>query len=104
MSIQFSKCQEAKTFSQKVICLMFRNGISEDFAMFFYHTRSIHTFFMRFPIDILFLNQEMEVIKICDSVKPWKVRVCFGAYCVIECAAGGARKKGIKRGSKLAFL
>ena len=63
---------------------------------------SIHTFFMRFPIDVLFINENMEVIRKIEGLKPWKViPPRKGCEMVIEAAAG--RFKNIEVGSKVEF-
>ncbi len=62
---------------------------------------SIHTFFMRFPIDVLFVNENMEVIKKIEGLKPWKVILPQrGCKMVIE--AGEGRFRNVKVGSRVA--
>jgi len=56
---------------------------------------SIHTFFMRFPIDAVFLSRAGEVMKISADVRPWRTRSCRRAYAVLELAAGEAERRGI---------
>jgi uncharacterized membrane protein (UPF0127 family) len=62
---------------------------------------SIHTFFMRFPIDAVFLSRDNEVLKVATHVKPWRTRSCRRAYAVLELAAGEAERRGIERGQRL---
>jgi hypothetical protein len=63
---------------------------------------SIHTFFMRFAIDAVFLGRDGDVLKVADNVKPWRARSCRGARAVLELAAGEAKRHGISRGDRLA--
>jgi len=52
---------------------------------------SIHMFFMRFPIDAVFLDREMRVIRVFDSIAPWRLTpVLRKARAVVEVAAGSA--------------
>jgi uncharacterized membrane protein (UPF0127 family) len=51
---------------------------------------SIHTFFMRFPIDAVFLDREGVVVEVAENVRPWRVAGRKGAKVVIELAAGAA--------------
>ena len=51
-------------------------------------TNAVHTWFMRFPIDIAFVNKEGRVVKVCHAVKPWRIAASFRGYAVIELAAG----------------
>lgn len=62
---------------------------------------SIHTFFMRFPIDVVFLSRAGEVMKIAADVGPWRTRSCRRAYAVLELAAGEAERRGIATGDRL---
>lgn len=59
---------------------------------------AVHTFAMRFPIDLVFIDAGGRVLRIDRAVPPWRVRVCIGAYSVIELAAGEAARLGIVRG------
>ena len=63
---------------------------------------SIHTHFMSFPIDVLYLNRELELVGIDHSLPPW----CLGRFykqvrCVLELPAGTAKASGAVVGDKL---
>jgi uncharacterized membrane protein (UPF0127 family) len=62
---------------------------------------SIHTFFMRFPIDVVFLSRTGEVLKVSSNVKPWRTRSCRRAHAVLELAVGEAERREIARGQRL---
>jgi len=62
---------------------------------------SIHTFFMRFPIDVVFLSRQGEVLKVAERVPPWRARSCRHSYAVLELAAGEAGRRGIAVGDRL---
>ncbi|MCC6337445.1 MAG: DUF192 domain-containing protein [Myxococcales bacterium] len=65
---------------------------------------SIHTFFMRIPIDALFLDQQLQVVDICHALPPWRVsRVYFGARSVLELPAGTAAASQTQPGDRLSF-
>jgi uncharacterized membrane protein (UPF0127 family) len=51
-------------------------------------TNAVHTWFMRFPIDIAFVDRQGRVVKACHSVKPWRLAAALRGYAVIELAAG----------------
>ena len=102
--VLFSNVTIAETFIQRLCGLMFRSSISNDTTFVFYRTSAIHTFFMRFPIDIIFLDRDMKVVDICKLVKPWRMRVCPGSKAVIECSGNVTGKKGLKEGDKLSVL
>jgi uncharacterized membrane protein (UPF0127 family) len=62
---------------------------------------SIHTFFMRFPIDVVFLAKNGDVLKVAPNVGPWRMRSCRRAFAVLELAAGEAELRGIKVGDHI---
>jgi uncharacterized membrane protein (UPF0127 family) len=62
---------------------------------------SIHTFFMRFPIDAVFLDRGNVVVAIEAGLKPWRVASCRGAHAVVELRAGEAARRGLEPGERL---
>ena len=82
--------------------LMFRSTLPAGEGIAIHPCNSIHMFFMRFPIDVAFVNVEGKVLHICDSIKPWRVsRVVFGAKTAIEMPAGTLRAAGVEKGAVL---
>jgi uncharacterized membrane protein (UPF0127 family) len=62
---------------------------------------SIHTFFMRFPIDAVFLDRRDVVVAIERDLPPWRVASCRGAKSVLELPAGEAARRGLRPGERL---
>jgi uncharacterized protein len=64
----------------------------------------MHMFFMRFAIDIVFLDRADRVMRINRDLKPWRVSsMVFGARRVLELAAGAADRSGTVRGDQIVF-
>jgi uncharacterized membrane protein (UPF0127 family) len=61
----------------------------------------IHTCFMRFPIDVLFLARDGRVVKVCGAVKPWRLALAVTAFCVIEVPANAAADAGTRAGNRV---
>lgn len=80
----------AKSFFRRLVGLMFRKNIPADYCLAFYKSSALHTCFMRFPIDIIFLDKNMKVIKVVSALKPWRMILCFHSYITLELAAGRA--------------
>lgn len=62
---------------------------------------SVHTWFMRFPIDVVFLDRELRVTKVVSDLPPWRVASARGARSVLEVAAGECERRGIAVGDRL---
>jgi uncharacterized protein len=64
-------------------------------------TRSVHTHFMRFPIDVVFLDGERRVVAIRPALRPWRMASARGARSVLELAAGECARLGLAPGDVL---
>ena len=65
---------------------------------------SVHTWFMRFPIDVVFLDRELRVLRIVPALPPWKVAARRGAHAVLELAAGECERRGVREGELLRLI
>ena len=81
--------------------LLGREAIDLTSAMVIVPCWTIHTAFMRFAIDVLFVDEDGQVIRIAPRMKPWRIAVSRGAYAAIELAAGAARSRGVTVGDRL---
>lgn len=82
--------------------LMGRDGLAPRAALIIAPSNSVHTFFMRFPIDVVYVRRDGEIIKVRHVMPPWRVSGALGAFAVIELAAGTARKAELRAGDRLA--
>jgi uncharacterized protein len=64
-------------------------------------TGSVHTFFMRFPIDVVFLDRDLVVVGVAAELAPWRAAGRRGAKATLELAAGEAARRGIGEGDRL---
>ena len=62
---------------------------------------SVHTFFMKFPIDIIFVARDGRVLKIRARCGPWRLAFGLGAFAVIELAAGAVDASQTTVGDRL---
>jgi uncharacterized protein len=81
--------------------LLGRSGLPAGEGMLLTPAPSIHTAFMRFPIDALFLDRELRVIKIVEKLGPWRVASKARARAVLELAAGESARSGVMVGDVL---
>ncbi len=84
--------------------LLGRSGMRNGEGLLLSPAPSIHTAFMRFPIDAIFLNRELEVIKLVRSMKPWRAAAARNAHAVLELEAGAIAHRGIRLGDRLQAL
>jgi uncharacterized protein len=81
--------------------LLGRDGLAEGTGLVIAPCSSIHTFFMRFPIDVLFAGKDGLVLSMRHSLGAWRVALSFRAFAVIELPAGTIARTGVVRGSVL---
>jgi uncharacterized membrane protein (UPF0127 family) len=82
--------------------LLGRSGLETGEGILLQPASSVHTFFMRFAIDVVFLNRDGEVLKVADRVRPWRTSAAKGAKAVLELGPGEAGRRGIRVGDRLA--
>lgn len=68
--------------------LLGRSGLAAGDALILAPCSSIHTAFMRFPIDVLFLDRAGRVLRAVPDVHPWRVRMTWRGFAVVELPAG----------------
>ena len=64
-------------------------------------TRSVHTHFMRFPIDVVFLDQALRIISVVPKLPPWRLARAKGSSSVLELAAGECERLRLAEGDVL---
>ena len=82
--------------------LMLKKELASGHGLLFRPARGIHSHFMRFPIDLVFLDKTDRVTKIREAMRPWRLDLTNAAG-VIEMNAGAARATGIQVGDQLRF-
>ena len=92
----------AKTFRDRLVGLMFKKNICDRDVIVFPNCNSIHTFFMRANIDVIFVGTNGLVIKIFHSLRPWRLLwpQPLARHC-IEMADQRASSLGISEGDLL---
>jgi uncharacterized protein len=94
----------AETFSSRFWGLMGVRHLSAGEGLLLEPCTAIHTFFMRIPIDALFLDASLEIVEVLHVLQPWKMtRIYTGARSVLELAAGTTRASGTCPGDRLTF-
>jgi uncharacterized protein len=81
--------------------LLRHESFPEGSAIIIAPSNAIHTFFMRFAIDVAFVSKDGRVVKIRAGVPPWRMSAALRAYAVVELPAGTLEKTGTRRGDRL---
>lgn len=81
--------------------LLGREGLPEDVGLVIAPTNAVHTFFMRFSIDIVFVSRAGAVLKVSEAVPAWRMAAAWRGYAVVELAAGGASRAGLAKGGQV---
>jgi uncharacterized protein len=81
--------------------LLGRNGLDRGEGLLLKPCGSVHTLFMGFPIDVVFLDRELSVVSVRPELRPWRTAGARGAKVTLELAAGEAARLGVAAGMKL---
>jgi uncharacterized membrane protein (UPF0127 family) len=84
-----NKVQTADTPVKRMVGLLGRKSLSQGEALIIKPCNSVHTFFMRFPIDVLFVDKNNLVVKTINNIVPFRISpISFRSKFVIELPVG----------------
>ena len=95
--------QVADTTGRRMRGLLGRGRLEPGHGLLLRPAWSIHTGFMRFPIDVVFVDHDQIVIRIEHAMRPFKTASCRGAREVVELAAGECERRGLEVGDRVAW-
>jgi uncharacterized membrane protein (UPF0127 family) len=97
--------ERAESVKARLKGLLGRDRIEEGRALAIEPCTSIHTFFMRFTIDAIFVSKEGRVLRALRKMKPWRMsRIYPRAVMVIELPEGTLDRTGTREGDVLSFV
>ena len=98
------RCVVANNLLTRMRGLIGHAPLGEREGMWIKPCNSVHTCFMAFPIDVLFLDEDSVVLHVEHSLRPWRFsKIVFAARSVLEMGAGAVAAKSIVCGDKLEF-
>jgi uncharacterized membrane protein (UPF0127 family) len=100
-SVICERCVVADRMLPRMKGLLGKRELAAGEGLLIQPAPSIHTFFMRFPIDVVFLSKNGEVMKVAANVGAWRMRSCRRAFAVLELPAGEAERRGITVGDQV---
>lgn len=85
--------------------LMGRKALADGEALLLKPGSSIHTMFMRFPIDVVFIDAENRVVKVVSELRPFRLAMAPGSVqSVLELEAGAAARANVAPGDRLVMV
>lgn len=92
----------ADSFFARLAGLMFRQKLPSATGLLLVPCNSVHMCFMRFTIDVVYIDKEYSIIKVVKNLKPWLgLSMCRQAWAALELNAGEAERCGCEVGRKL---
>ena len=99
-----ARVEVAEAWWARLKGLLGRACLTPDEVLHIAPCNSIHMFFMRFPIDVAFLDEGGKVVRAIHSIKPWRAtRVYLAAHSALELCAGTLARTGVQEGDVLRF-
>jgi uncharacterized protein len=84
--------------------LLEHESLDEGTALIMAPSNAIHTFSMRFAIDVAFLSRDGQVVKVRPTVVPWRIAAAWSAFAVVELCGGTLAKSDTRTGDRLELI
>jgi hypothetical protein len=97
------RADKADTSAARRVGLLHHKSLAPGEGLWIVPCESVHTFFMKFPIDLVYLDKRLRVRKVRHAVPPWRLSACLTAHSVLELPAGSAAETGTAVGDELAI-
>lgn len=97
------RCTIADTPVSRLRGLLGRKELNANEGLLLRPESSVHTWFMRFPIDLVFLEADLTVLSVREHVRPWRTAGERGARSVLELPAGTCEQRQLRPGDRLAL-
>ncbi|HEU4694763.1 MAG TPA: DUF192 domain-containing protein [Vicinamibacterales bacterium] len=81
--------------------LLKHDSLPEGTALIIAPSNAIHTFFMRFSIDVAFLSRSGELLKLRHNMPPWRMAAAWRGFAVVEMSSGAFDRAGVRPGDRL---
>ena len=91
----------ADTSAKRRVGLLKHERLDPGHGLWINPCESVHTFFMKFPIDLVYIDKKRKVRKVRSAVPAWRLSACLTAHSILELPAGTVEKTGTKPGDEL---
>ena len=93
----------ADTSEKRRVGLLNHTRLDAGSGLWIVPCESVHTFFMKFPIDLIYLDKQRKVVKVRHAVPAWRLSACLSAHSILELPAGTAKESGTLPGDELSI-
>jgi uncharacterized membrane protein (UPF0127 family) len=93
----------AGTSAERRAGLLGRESLPPGQGLWIVPCEAVHSFFMKFPIDVVYLDRNQRVRKVTRALAPWRLSGCLTAHSVLELPAGTAEATQTEAGDQLVF-
>jgi hypothetical protein len=101
-SVLAERCRMARSMRDRTVGLLGTSGLGAGEGLWIERSPSIHMFFMRYPIDAVFVDADDRVVRIVEHLRPWRIVAWVrGARDCIELPAGSVRGTATQVGDQL---
>ena len=97
------RCEIPESGLGRMRGLLGRDGLEPGGGMLIDRAPSVHMFFMRFPIDVVFLDRDRKVVRVVERLRPWRIASARHAAAALELPVGAAAAAGVVGGDVLVF-
>ena len=99
----FASANRTETRWERLRGLLGRDRLEEQETLWLDRCDSVHTFAMRFAIDLAYVDRAGEIRKIVEGLRPARMSVCWGAASTVEMPAGSIARLGLRTGDRIEF-
>ncbi len=104
LALEDMRVTTASSFWQRFVGLLAHKRMEPDEALLITPCNNIHTFFMRFAIDAVFLDRDGVIVRIVPQLRPWRAAIARGAFACLELGTGGAKRFSLAPGQQLGCM
>lgn len=91
----------ADTSAKRSVGLLKKTGLKPGEGLWIVPCEGIHMFFMKFPIDVVYIDRKKRVRKTVRALRPWRASLCISAHSVIELPVGVIEASQTQKGDQL---
>jgi uncharacterized membrane protein (UPF0127 family) len=95
--------EQAGTGAKRSKGLLGRKSLPPGGGLWIVPCESVHTFWMQFPIDLVYIDRQRRIKKLRSNVPPWRLSACLSAHSILELPSGTIQSTSTQVGDTLEF-